>query len=101
MDRKQWRGLIMLNGALLLVLALVTAMPSATAQQDANRPRGDYTMIGARAQGISESVIWIFDVANQEAIALRYDQSSRALQPIGHRNLAADANQARGGRGGR
>lgn len=101
MDRKQWRGLIALNIALLSVLILVTAMPAATAQTSTNRTRGDYTMIGARAQGIAESIIWIIDANNQEMVALRYDQSTSSLRPIGYRNLAADSNQVRGSRGGR
>jgi hypothetical protein len=101
MDCKQRRGLIALNLGLLGVLALVSMMPQANAQQAVTRNRGDYTMIGGRASGIPESVLWIIDGTNQEMVVLRYEQGSKSLRPIGYRNIAADINQSRGGRGGR
>ncbi|MGP1347511.1 MAG: hypothetical protein ACTS3F_12715 [Phycisphaerales bacterium] len=103
MQRRQWRALLALNAGLLVLLALVTAMPNAGAAQDQRgaRQRGDYAMIGARVQGIAESAVFIVDSANQDMVALRYDQSSKSMTPLGYRNIAADGRQASGGRGGR
>jgi hypothetical protein len=95
---REHRGLLALNGVLLLALLVVTFAPSADAQRE-NRRRGAYAMVSARALGFTEAAIWIVDGANQEMIAMRYDRSNKQLRFLGFRDLEADARAA--GRGGR
>ncbi len=95
---REHRGLLALNGMLILALLAVTFAPSAAAQRDARR-RGNYAMVAAKALGFTEAAIWLLDAANQEMIAMRYDRSNKQLRFLGYRSLEADARQAeRGGR---
>lgn len=84
------RGLLLLNALLLATLAAVTFGSSAGAQ-NAARGRGEYTMVTGGANGIDAGIIYIADVANQEVIAMYYNNSSKVLDGVGYRNLAADA----------
>lgn len=90
MNRKQFRALIALNAALLVVLAAVTLSPAASAQR-APRARGEYTMISGAVQGRQEAAIYLIDASNQELVAFRWENSRRSLQPLGYRNLREDA----------
>ncbi len=99
MTKSQFRALIMLNAALLAILAAVVFSPSANAQNRPNRARGEYTMVSGEFQGASENAIWILDAANQELLALRWNHSQKKLDGIGFRDLSRDAAQT--GRGGR
>lgn len=94
--RRVSRGLVALNVALALGLALVTLAPSADAQRAA-RARGDYTMVAGAINGSTSHAIYIVDGANQEMVALRWNESSKSLDGIGFRDLAADVT-ARPGR---
>jgi len=94
---RRLRGLLALNGALLMALGAVVFGPSADAQL---RPRGDYTMVAGRVNGAHSGVVYIVDTANQELIALTYDHNEKRVEGVGYRNLAADAsNQLRAGGG--
>ena len=83
------RGLLLLNGVLLAVLAVVTFGSSAGAQ--AARGRGEYTMVSGGANGTDAGIIYIADVANQELIAMTYNGNTKVLDGVGYRNLATDA----------
>ncbi len=105
--RGRTAGLVGLNGALLVALALVTFSPGAAGQQrgaaappaaPARNP-GDYTLLGGRVQGQSSEAIYILDAVNREIVAVSWDQSRRTLGPIGFRDLNIDAQAA--GRSGR
>lgn len=87
-----FRGLVLLNAALLVVLGVVTFAPSADAQQ---RPRGDYMMVGGEVPGIDGAAVYIVDTINQEMMIVAYTQSSKSLEGVGYRHLGADA-QRRG-----
>lgn len=90
------RGLIMLNGALLCVLALITFGGNADAQ---NRPRGDYNMVAGGVNGSETGAVYIVDGTTQELIAITFEPNSKEIIGIGYRNLAADASAgARSGR---
>jgi hypothetical protein len=95
MSRSMFRGLLMLNGLLIIALVIVSFSPPAAGQR-VNRPRGEYTMVAARAQGITEAAIYIVDASNQEMLVVRYDRSTKSLKFIGFRDLAADAQAAMG-----
>lgn len=87
------RGLLLLNGLLLAVLLAVTFGDSAEAQ---SRIRGDYTMVAGGVNGSQSSAVYIVDVANQELMAISYNQNTQALYGVGYRNLAYDASSRTG-----
>jgi hypothetical protein len=88
------RGLLLLNAALLAILAAVTFGHAAGAQQG-GRVRGEYTMVTGGAEGTDAGIIYVADVQNQELIAMQYDGNTKTLVGVGYRNLAADASAAR------
>jgi hypothetical protein len=88
-------GLIVLNLALLAVLAAVTFGGSGrSAEAQMRMARGDYTMISGRAPGSDGGVVYIVDTVNHDMVALTYDHANRQLFGVAYRNLAADAAQA-------
>ncbi len=89
---REHRGLLAMNAVLLLVLLVVTLAPRAQAQNQ--RPRGQYSLIAARALGFSESAIYIVDAANGDMMVMRYDRSNKQLKFLGFRSLTADARAA-------
>lgn len=89
-NQRAIRGLIGLNAALALCLALVTFSSPVTAQQAVNRNPGNYTMVGGNIQGQTIDAIYIVDSSNQEMVAMMWDQSRREMQAIGYRDLALD-----------
>jgi len=91
-------ALVALNAVLLLTLGAITLSPSATAQQ-AQRPRGEYLVLGGQMTGSPSSAVHVIDTSNQEMVTLKWDQSRQAFEGIGYRNLRIDAQgQAGGGR---
>ncbi len=86
------RGVVIVNAALLALLAAVSLGPRADAQRDhPSRARGDYTMISGRIMGGNSSVVYVMDAVNQEMVALRWNEGDKGLDGIGFRDLAADA----------
>lgn len=90
------KGLIALNAVLLLLLGAVVFAPVADAQRGGQRPRGEYTMVAASAQGFSEDALYVVDASNLELVVLRYDRSRKGLAFVGFRDLAEDARRAAG-----
>ena len=82
------RSLLVINAALLCILAVVTLAPAVAAQ---SRVRGDYAIVGGGANGSSSSLVYVIDAVNQEMIVAMYDTSNKKLDGIGYRNLAGDA----------
>lgn len=91
------RGALAANAALLALLAAVSLAPVASAQRGTSRARGEYSMSAGRILGGSASVVYVLDAANQELIALRWNESTKSLDGIGFRDLSQDA-QAEPGR---
>jgi hypothetical protein len=86
------RRLVALNVALLALLALVTVAARAERSgQPAVRGRGDYTVVGGKIQGGNGNAMYILDGANQQLIAVRWNDSRKMLEGIDYRNLAQDA----------
>ncbi len=83
------RGMLLLNAAQLALLAAVTFGSSAGAQSA--RGRGEYTMVTGGANGTNAGIVYIADVANQEVIAMVYNNNTKVMDGVGYRNLAADA----------
>ncbi len=90
MKTPAYRSLLWLNAALLLILALLALAPGAQARQPASRPHGQYAMVSAEVQGLTERAVVILDSANQQMVALRWDRSRKALAPLGYRDIGAD-----------
>jgi hypothetical protein len=87
------RGLLLLNASLLLLLVLVTASLPAEAQNAAGPParaRGEYTMVAGRTTAGGASVIYLIDGANQELIALRWDNSRQTMTTVGYRTITTE-----------
>ncbi len=89
------RGLIALNAGLVLVLAAVSLSPEARAQRGA-RARGEYTMVSGRVVGGSNNAVYVVDSANQEMIALIWNNTRKGLEGIGYRDFNADSGAAPG-----
>lgn len=83
------RSLILLNAGLLVVLAGVSFVPQADAQQ--SRVRGKYTMLSSRVQGSTPDGVILVDTSNMELIASTWDASRRTLNFIGFRDMRVDA----------
>lgn len=99
MQHRSHKGLIALNALLMGLLAIVTLAPGAQAQSKPKRATGQYAIVDGQIQGVAEAAIYVYDTSNQEMLALRWDRSRKALQVLGHRDVAADAEQAqKGGR---
>ena len=88
-------GLIALNASLVAVLGFVTW---AQGQNLGVRARGEYTMVAGRTTGAGPAAVYIVDAANQEMVALRWDQSKQSLIGLGYRNLAGDGRSSPPGR---
>jgi hypothetical protein len=84
---RRTRQLIAVNGV-LLALAVATL---AGAQVASQRARGEYTMLSGEITTGGPQAIYIVDSANQEIVALRWDQGRQSLGALGYRNIASDA----------
>lgn len=100
MKSSRTRPLIALNLVLLGLVAAVSVARHAGAEEapQPTRARGVYTMVSGSIQGGSHDVVYVLDTANQEMIALGWDNSKGVLGVIGYRNLVADSQNARGNR---
>ena len=92
-------GLLGLNLALLVVLAIVAWSPRAGASSEAqpSRPRGQYLMVSGRIQGSPTSAIYVLDTINQELLAVRWNGGNKRLVGVGYRQVSADMAAAAGG----
>ena len=89
------RGLVALNAGLMLVLGAVVLSPSSLAQRG-NRARGEYTMVSGKIVGGNAHVVYILDGANQEAMAVKWNEGAKSIDVIGYRDMQADAQSQRG-----
>ncbi len=85
---RRTRLLIGINAG-LAGLALVSAL--AGAQAGAARARGEYTMVSGATSAGGPQAIFVIDSANQEVLALRWNQGRQSLDTIGYRSIATDA----------
>ncbi len=90
------RGLIVVNVALLMLLAAVSLAPSSHAQRGGGRARGEYTMVAGKVTGSSAHAVYVVDSSNQDLIALRWSETTKSLEAIGYRDLKEDANLSPG-----
>jgi hypothetical protein len=90
------RRLIVLNAALLGALGLVALSPAARAQRGVQRTPGSYTMVSGRISGSTPHAVYLVDSTNQEMLTLLWNQSTRNLEVIGHRDINADTQAVTG-----
>lgn len=85
---------IALLGALVATSVLAQNRPAA----GADRARGNYTVVSGKVQGSTGNVLYVFDAANQEIVAVRWDRNASRFETIGWRDVAGDSRQQREGR---
>jgi hypothetical protein len=78
--------------AALASVLLIQHGPRATAQAQANRARGDYTLIAGRLASGGPHVLYVIDSSNNEMVSLKWDQGRQVMAAFGYRSLSADAN---------
>ena len=81
-------GLIALNLALLVVLALVSFAPSVQAR--GSGAAGDYMLVGGRITGSTSNAIYLLDQRSGALMCFLYDRSSKKLKPLSVRSVAND-----------
>jgi hypothetical protein len=90
--------LIGVNLALLGALIATTVLAQPRSQPGTDRARGNYTVVAGRVQGSTGSVMYIFDAANQEMVAVRWDRNAAKFETIGFRDVIGDSRQQKEGR---
>jgi hypothetical protein len=89
MKNRQFISLVALNLTLLAIIAFGSLVaPSANAQ--ANRAGGRYGMVSGVVQNIYPGVVYVVDEANQEVVAVSYNETIREFRGIGYRDLKSD-----------
>lgn len=92
---KKVKGLIAVNVVLLILLAVVTWSPNATAKNGINyNNAGDYIMVGGTLNGSTSNAVYILDQRSSILIGLLYDRSSKRMKGIQVRSLNQDAKAA-------
>ena len=95
--RRRVLPLVIVNAALLGVLAFVEFGPVATAQpamvDPSARPRGQYTLVGGAVQTGNANAVWVVDSANQEMVVLQWEDGRNLLKGVGYRDLEEDAKE--------
>ena len=87
MFRKNLKGLVLLNGLMLVILAAMTFAPTAEAQQ---RFRGKYAMVSGRAQGSVPYLLYIVDQNSRQMVAVHYNVQQNLLEGMGYADLVKD-----------
>lgn len=83
-------GLIALNLALVVILALVTFAPSVQAS-GAAAAAGDYMIVGGRINGATSNAVYILDQRTGALMCFLYDRSTKKLKGLSVRSVANDA----------
>ncbi|MAC18714.1 MAG: hypothetical protein CMJ23_03375 [Phycisphaerae bacterium] len=89
MSHRNLKGLLVLNGLLVAVLAAITFAPSADAQSQ--RFRGKYTMVSGRSQGTTPYLLYILNQNSRELVAVRYNVQQNMLEGMAYADLAKDS----------
>ena len=88
--------LVLLNLALVGLLAAVTFLPGTEASANSSATaRGKYIAVSGHIQGAKTPVIWIVDQSTQELVALQFDSQLNQFRSLGYRNLTLDATTIR------
>jgi hypothetical protein len=93
MNRRSLAGLVVVNVALLVVLAVLCLTPRA-AQAQLGQGRGDYFMIAGQAVGQNAGVLYIVDTVSAKVIAVAYNKQNRTFAAVAERDINNDAKDA-------
>jgi hypothetical protein len=92
MKNKSFISLVAVNLLLLGVLAYGSLAPNAQAQQAAaSRAGGRYGMVSGVVQNVYPGVVYVIDEANQEVVAVMWNESIRQFTGVGYRDLKSDS----------
>ncbi|MFO0831105.1 MAG: hypothetical protein U0637_04580 [Phycisphaerales bacterium] len=98
--RSQVRPLLIANALVAAAVVGVFIARHARAQDSVRaadiRARGEYTMVAGKSNVGPNSVVYVVDSANQEAVALRWDATKQAMIGAGYRSILNDSRAARG-----
>ncbi len=83
-------GLAGLNVVLACVVLARWTSGEAGAQ-GAVRARGEYTLASGRIAQGGNHAVYVLDGANQDMVAVRWDQARQTLVGVGYRSIAQDA----------
>jgi hypothetical protein len=89
---------VLVNGVLALGLLIAMGARQAGAQNAPARARGEYTMVSGRSNSGGSELVYVLDAANQEIVALKWDQSRQAMSAVGYRAMGPDGRDATPGR---
>ena len=99
MTRSTLAGLVLLNIALLGILALVSFQPANEAHADNTASgRAEYIAITGSIAGSKTPILWVVNQATQEVVAVQFDAQKDQIVGFGYRNLNADSISLRRGR---
>lgn len=97
MNRKTLGGLIVLNVALIALLAVLTLLPGQAQAQFAGGRAGDYVMLASITPGRPQyETVVIVDMNNSAMFGLYYQVSRKQFVPVAFRNIAEDATARQG-----
>lgn len=92
MKRPALAALVLLNLALLGILALVTFTPSNQAHAtSASSERGEYVAVSGNIAGSKTPMLWVVNQSTQELIAVQFDAQRDQLIGFGYRNMNNDS----------
>lgn len=92
MTRPALAALIVLNLALLGVLALVTFNAGSQAHATSSTSaRGEYVAVAGNIAGSKTPILWIVNQSTQEVVAVQFDAQRDQLIGFGYRNMNNDA----------
>jgi len=88
MSNKPFLSLVALNLVLLAVLAFGSFGPAANAQS--SRAGGRYAFVSGVVQNVYPGVVYVIDEANQEIVAVSYNEPDKTFRGVGYRDLKSD-----------
>jgi hypothetical protein len=89
MKNRSFISLVALNLVLLAVLAFGGIGQPAHAQQSP-RVGGRYGMVSGVVQNVYPGVVYIVDEANQEMVAVMWNETTQSFQGMGYRDFKSD-----------
>lgn len=89
MKNKSFVSLVALNVVLLGVLAFGGIGRTAQAQMSP-RVGGRYGMVSGVVQNVYPGVVYIVDEANQEMVAVMWNETTQTFQGMGYRDFKSD-----------
>lgn len=91
MKRYNLAGLVILNFALLAVLALMSFnTPPAQAQFGGARGGNNYVMVAGKTRGSTQDAVYVTDISRGAMIAVMYDQNKKNIIPVAAHNIGED-----------